>query len=81
MRLYEYFSENLEREPQVIDHHLRVERLANGSLHFYLHPAYVDGKTINFIVTATGGLTPLGEAPADFVANLAEEPSTVETRK
>lgn len=63
MRLYDFFKENLEREPQVIDFHVRAERIRAGMIHFYIHPAYVGGETLDFILTETGGMTPMGEVP------------------
>ena len=57
--LYNYFEENMARSPiPVTDFSLRVEKLENGSFHFYIHPAITDGKTLDFILTKVG-LTPL----------------------
>jgi hypothetical protein len=50
--LFEYFKENWERKPYpVIDHSLRIDRLEDGSFHFYIHPSYTDGITTDFILT------------------------------
>ena len=52
--LYEYFQQNWEREPYpVIDHSLRIDRLPDGSFHFYIHPANTSGITTDFISTET----------------------------
>jgi hypothetical protein len=51
--LFEYFEENWNRNPYpVIDHALRVDRLPDGSFHFYIHPANTGGTTTDFIVTS-----------------------------
>lgn len=50
--LFEYFQKNWERKPYpVIDHALRVNRLDDGSFHFYIHPSNTDGITTDFIFT------------------------------
>ncbi len=93
MRLYDFFKENLEREPvPVIDFHVRAERLQAGTIHFYIHPAYMDGQTLDFIVTATGAMTPMGEGgtmnkaskskvSAAFHEVFNDKPRTVDTSK
>ncbi len=53
--LYAYFEENWLRLPYpVIDHALRIEKLPDGTFHFYIHPADVSGITIDFIVSKDG---------------------------
>jgi hypothetical protein len=50
--LFNYFEENWNREPYpVIDHTLRVNKLEDGTFHFYIHPSNADGITTDFIVT------------------------------
>lgn len=49
--LFDYFEQNWNRKPYpVIDHSLRVNRQADGSFHFYIHPSNEDGVTLDFIV-------------------------------
>jgi len=49
--LFEYFETNWNRKPYpVIDHSLRIEKLADGSFHFYIHPSNTDGITTDFVV-------------------------------
>lgn len=51
--LFEYFRKNWEHKPfPIIDHALRIHRLDDGSIHFYIHPGYQPGETLDFIVTA-----------------------------
>jgi hypothetical protein len=51
--LFDYFAENWNRTPYpVIDHALRINKLPDGSFHFYIHPANTGGTTTDFIVTA-----------------------------
>jgi len=50
--LFEYFQENWNREPYpVIDHSLRIDKLSDGSFHFYIHPSHTHGITTDFIVS------------------------------
>lgn len=50
--LFKYFQENWDRKPYpVIDHALRIDKLEDGSFHFYIHPSNTDGTTTDFIVT------------------------------
>jgi hypothetical protein len=50
--LFEYFRINWDRKPHpVIDHSLRIERLEDGSFHFYIHPSYTDGITTDFVIS------------------------------
>lgn len=52
MTLHQYFEENWNRIPYpVIDHALRVDRLPDGTFHFYIHPATTGGTTTDFIVS------------------------------
>ena|SRR5579859_2613982 len=52
--LYAYFAECWAADPYpIIDHCLRVDRLPDGSFHFYIHPQYGPGTTTDFIVTPT----------------------------
>ena len=46
--LEQYLADDISRG--VIDHHLRASRDANGKVTFYIHPAGVDGDTIDFVV-------------------------------
>lgn len=51
--LFEYFQSNWDRKPwPVIDHALRIDRLEDGSFHFYIHPSNTDGVTSDFILSA-----------------------------
>lgn len=51
--LFDYFQENWGRKPwPVIDHSLRIERLEDGSFHFYIHPSNTGGITTDFILSA-----------------------------
>ena len=53
--LQEYFQENWDRKPYpVIDHLLRIDKLPDGSFHFYIHPANTDGITTDFIANEKG---------------------------
>ena len=53
--LFKYFEENWGRKPYpVIDHALRIERLPDGTFHFYIHPANTNGITTDFITSAEG---------------------------
>lgn len=50
--LFEYFEQNWNRKPHpVTDHWIRVDKLPDGTFHFYIHPTYVDGITTDFIVS------------------------------
>ena len=50
--LFDYFEKNRQQEPwPIIDHALRIEKLPNGSFHFYIHPAHTGGITTDFIVS------------------------------
>ncbi len=52
--LHDYFEENWNRQPYpVIDHSIRVDRLPDGTFHFYIHPSNTDGVTTDFIVSTT----------------------------
>jgi hypothetical protein len=46
--LEEYLRQNVERN--VIDHSIRAEIDDDGHVNFYIHPAYVDGETVDFTV-------------------------------
>ena len=49
--LTEYFEQNWKHEPYpIIDHALRVEKMPDGSFHFYIHPANTGGITSDFVV-------------------------------
>jgi hypothetical protein len=51
--LFQYFLKGWDHRPiAVIDHALRIHRLEDGSFHFYIHPAYQSGETLDFVVTA-----------------------------
>lgn len=63
MRLYDYLREHLGRDPKVVDFHIRAEHVQAGMLKFLIHAAYVDGPTYEFILSSTGGFTPMGEVP------------------
>lgn len=53
MSLHRYFEENWNRQPYpVIDHALRIDRLPDGTFHFYIHPANTSGTTTDFLVSA-----------------------------
>ena len=47
--LYEYLKSNFENG--VIDHAIRAHVDAEGWTTFYIHPATVSGKTLDFSVT------------------------------
>ena len=47
----DYLAGCLNRIVPVIDHSLRAERLPDGRITFYIHPANVDGDTPNFFVS------------------------------
>ena len=50
--LFKYFQENWDRKPYpVIDHSLRIDRLEDGSFHFYIHPSNTGGITTDFVVS------------------------------
>jgi hypothetical protein len=50
--LHEYFDYHSNQEPYpIIDHALRVNRLPDGSFHFYIHPANTNGITVDLVVT------------------------------
>jgi len=50
MTLHDYFEQNWNREPYpVIDHSLRIEKLEDGSFHFYIHPSNTSGITTDFV--------------------------------
>lgn len=50
--LFDYFEENWNRSPYpAIDHSLRVDKLEDGSFHFYIHPSNTGGTTTDFIVS------------------------------
>lgn len=46
----DYLAGCLNRATPVIDHSLRVERLADGRIKFYIHAANTDSDTPDFIV-------------------------------
>ncbi len=51
--LFDYFEENWNRQPYpIIDHALRIDRLPDGTFHFYIHPANTGGTTTDFLVNA-----------------------------
>lgn len=47
----DYLTGCLNRLVPVIDHSLRAERLPDGRIKFYIHPANVDGDTPSFLVS------------------------------
>ncbi|MDB9514786.1 hypothetical protein PN499_26640 [Kamptonema animale CS-326] len=49
MSLSEYLLKNWEKNH--IDHSLRVERHSEEGIHCYIHPAAVDGDTLDFIIS------------------------------
>jgi hypothetical protein len=50
--LFAYFEANWNRTPYpVIDHSLRIDRLPDGTFHFYIHPTNTNGITTDFIVS------------------------------
>lgn len=46
--LEQYLADDIGRG--VIDHHLRASRDADGKVTFYIHPAGVDGDTLDYVV-------------------------------
>lgn len=60
--LEDYMKENLDRD--VIDHAVRCIKGPNGEIDFYIHPAGVDGDTLDF--TANGNT--LSEIPNNHSA-------------
>jgi hypothetical protein len=49
MTLYEYFKRGNDRN--VIDHSLRCQLHGDGRISFYIHPANVDGDTVDFVLS------------------------------
>jgi len=50
--LFKYFEENWNRKPYpVIDHSLRIDKLPDGSFHFYIHPSNTGENTTDFIIS------------------------------
>ena len=49
--LEDYLAGCLNRAAPVIDHLLRAERLPDGRIKFYIHPASADGDTPDFVVS------------------------------
>ena len=47
----DYLAGYLNRAVPVIDHSLRAERLPDGRIKFYIHPANVEGDTPDFAVS------------------------------
>lgn len=46
--LDQYLQENMDKG--IIDFSLRISRDSEGAIHFYMHPSYVSGDTVDYKV-------------------------------
>lgn len=72
--LEQYLADDISRG--VIDHHLRASRDANGKVTFYIHPAGVDGDTMDYVVRGNV-LVPNLTSESDVPAELCEHAANI----